>query len=188
LLEGLVGATLIGVLEEFVFRGAILQGLAKSLRPVLAALTSSLFYSVIHFVTTDGSVTMDGFEPLAGFRALGALRISLLEDSGDLGLQALGLFLAGMCFCYAYFKTGHLFLSVGMHSGWVFFMKVDSLFMQRVNGALPRWWIGGSRMIDGVFWQIPVVIVLGVLAWSVYRGRNRVPAEDKVSESQCQLE
>jgi hypothetical protein len=43
------------------------------------------------------------------------------------------IFFAGLVFAYAYLKTGQLWLSIGLHAGWDFFVVVV-FFATPING------------------------------------------------------
>jgi membrane protease YdiL (CAAX protease family) len=50
---------------------------------------------------------------------------------------------------YAFIQTKSLYLSIGLHSGWVFMMKADGLFLDRIRG-MREWFFGDSQMVTGI--------------------------------------
>jgi len=131
----LPAALLIGVLEELVFRGLLLQTLLACSRTT-AVLVSSLAYSLVHVRTT-------------GMSQLVAMELG-------------GLFLLGVVLSSTYLKTGQLYLAVGMHAALAYAARVNKLVMH-IDPEL--WWLGGTnRLINGLLgWG--AVLLLGVLIW-----------------------
>jgi membrane protease YdiL (CAAX protease family) len=66
------------------------------------------------------------------------------------------LSLAGAVLALAYQWTGNLYFSVGLHAGWIFWLKSYGTLTRVVPGA-NGWLWGGDKMING--W-----VVLPVLA------------------------
>ncbi|MDH3345981.1 MAG: CPBP family intramembrane metalloprotease, partial [Kiritimatiellaceae bacterium] len=58
-LKIVIGMLLVGVIEEILFRGYILNALRKSLGPVAAVLLSSALFAVVHFIKPAEPETID---------------------------------------------------------------------------------------------------------------------------------
>lgn len=131
----LPAALLIGVLEELVFRGFLLQSLQACSRTV-AVLVSSGAYSLVHLRSTAVSV------PVA--------------------MELAGLFLLGLVLAGSYFKTGQLYLAVGLHAAMAYAARVNKLVMH-IDPEL--WWLGGTnRLINGLLgWG--AVLLVGAIIW-----------------------
>ena len=158
--KALLTALTVGVLEEIFFRGVIFKGLLEDLRPPAAFALSSLFYSAIHFIKPAEEFSLAGIDPWAGARYLAGAFKPFLDPALLPGL--LGLFLIGMVLAYAFFRTGSLYLSMGLHAGWVFGLKTI-----RVYGDFRRedlgWLFGSSepKLVSGVTVWI-VILAVGV--------------------------
>jgi membrane protease YdiL (CAAX protease family) len=82
-----------------------------------------------------------------------------------------GLFLLGIVLSYAFFRTGNLYLAIGLHAGWVFGLK-----SVRVVGDYTRddlGWLFGStdpKIVSGVAAWIGIISVLLLVHWLT---RNR---------------
>jgi membrane protease YdiL (CAAX protease family) len=146
-------------LEEIFFRGILFLGLRDTGHPWAAYVFANLFYSALHFVKPGEPYFLNGIEPLAGFRHL----LSTFEPFYhplDLLPGIFGLFLIGVILSYALARTGNLYLSIGLHAGWVFGLKVIRVFGDFSREDLG--WIFGStdpKIVSGVATWIGVLLV-----------------------------
>lgn len=161
----LLSAVAAGFLEELFFRGILLKGLLQDSRPASALIGVSLFYSAIHFVKPEEKVFLIGIDPWAGFVHLGGIFQPFLDPAALLpGL--IGLFLIGFALGYALIRTGSLYLSIGLHAGWIFGLKTI-----RVYGDFRRpnlgWFFGSSepKIVSGVATWMGVVMVVMIVHW-----------------------
>ena len=134
-LLGLVGAGLIGVGEEVLFRGLLLRRLRTDLGPRLGLAVTTLLYAVVHALRFGGGRapahawagverTLAIFEPLA---APGVLQ-------SVVGLAALGSLLA-----WARLRAG-LWTAIGIHAAWVAAFRVGRLLFDIRHQ--PAWLVG----------------------------------------------
>ncbi|MEJ2746158.1 MAG: type II CAAX endopeptidase family protein [bacterium] len=151
----------VGFIEEPFFRGFILQSLFKDLRRFKAIVIMSLFFAIVHFFNASDMPTVHGFHPLLGFKALAYFFQPLLSPA-EVIPGFIGLFLVSIVLAYAYIKTGSLYLSIGLHAGWVFGIKAESLFLDRINAVAP-WFFGDGRVVTGVFGWIMLLLMLAVV-------------------------
>ncbi len=128
-------AALIGVLEELVFRGFILQHLVTYSRP-LAVAVSSVSYSLVHLRDRSWGMTT--------------------------GLELTGLFLLGLVLAISYLRTQQLYLAVGLHASLAYGARVNKLVMEFSNPSL-SWLTGTSRLINGVGSWIVLLGILGLI-------------------------
>ena len=171
-LAGAISAAIFaGALEEVFFRGLLFKGLYDAGRPLRAYLSANLFFSLLHFVKPGQAYFLDGFEPLAGFRHLFKTFAPFLDPLPILP-GIFGLFLIGVVLSYALVRTGKLYLSIGLHAGWIIGLK--SL---RVFGDFRRQdlgWLFGStdpKIVSGVATFVGLVLV-GVAVHYVTRSRS----------------
>ncbi|MCB2206030.1 CPBP family intramembrane metalloprotease [bacterium] len=120
----LVGFTLVGVAEELLFRGYPFSAMQRQGSTALALIVTSVLFSLMH-----------GFNPEIGW------------------LGFMNIFLAGIWLGAARIVTGTLWLAIGLHIGWNFFLGSvygfpvsgiieRSIFVMDMNGT---WWIGGGQ-------------------------------------------
>jgi membrane protease YdiL (CAAX protease family) len=157
--KALLAAVTVGFLEEIFFRGMIFKGLLQDLGLKAAFLLASLFYSAIHFIKPAEAASLAGFDPWAGIDHLIRSFQSLL-DPVALFPGLLGLFLIGTVLSYAYLRTGSLYLSIGLHAGWIFGLKTIRVFGDYRREDLG--WLFGSeepKLVSGVAGWIGIVAV-----------------------------
>lgn len=114
-------ALLIALIEESFFRGFVFMRLCKSLPWPAAASVSSIFFALVHFVRPVKEFHYDAFSIMAGFHYIALVGEQMLRP-GVL-MASVGLFLVGTVLCYALKRTHSLYLCLGLHAGWVVFLK-----------------------------------------------------------------
>ncbi|HWP57533.1 MAG TPA: CPBP family intramembrane glutamic endopeptidase [Candidatus Acidoferrales bacterium] len=166
----LMAGLTVGFIEEIFFRGMIFKGLVEDTRKAAAYCLANLFYSVIHFVKPAEKVPLTEIDPLAGFRYLAGSFAALL-DLREILPGVIGLFLIGIALSYAFFRTGSLYLAIGLHAGWVFSLKTFDLF-GRARRRDMGWLFGASepKIVSGVATWIGIIAVVLVIHWAT---RNR---------------
>jgi uncharacterized protein len=142
-----------GFFEELFFRGILFLGLRQQGWNLGAYVLVNLFYSLVHFVKPGESYFLEVVDPLAGFRHL-LTTFQPFLDPLPLMPGILGLLLIGVVLSYALERTGNLYLSIGLHAGWVFSLKII-----RVFGDFTR------RDLGWAFGSTDPKIVSGVVSW-----------------------
>ena len=145
-LAGAAGtAVAVAFLEELLFRGAIFGALRKTWYWPFALLLSSMVYAIVHFLQSadiDGPIGWgSGFEVLprmlAGFGNMHSVIPGFIN-----------LTLVGMMLGYAYQRTGNLLFSIGLHGGWIFWVKFYGLATDASAGTTTWLW-GTNKLVDG---------------------------------------
>jgi len=156
----LVGTTLasviVAVLEELIFRASLFGILRKTFAWPLALVVSSAVYSAVHFLrAAPQPVTIDW---LSGFTTLAAM---FHVQPGGLPIvpECFTLFAAGAILATAYQRSGTLFMSIGLHAGWIFWLKSYHFLTHEATGSTRAIW-GSDRLIDG--W-LPFLVLVCVL-------------------------
>ena len=156
---------LIGCIEEAFFRGFILQSFMEDMSVPAAICASSLLYSILHFFRADVFVST-GFQAFVGFTTMAQFFKPIFLQFWSNLPSVIGLFLVGVVLSYAFVKTKSLYLSIGLHSGWVFMMKADGMFLTRIRektGIL----FGDSQLVTGIIGWIFLLCILFVI-WKIY--------------------
>ncbi len=124
-------AFVIGLLEELVFRGLILQQLLRYSR-WLGVVGSSVAYALVHLRTPT---------------------MNLLT-----GLELGGLFLLGVVLSFSYLKTQQLFMAIGLHASLAYGVRTNKLLITFPDAA--TWWLTGTnRLVNGLIgWLVLLVI------------------------------
>src|SRR5262245_50352928 len=148
-----------GFVEECFFRGLLFFGLYNPDRALRAYLLANLFYSAVHFVKPDVQYLMDPINPLAGFQYL----LNVFEPFAQpwtLLPGIFGLFLIGAVLSYALARTGHLYLGIGLHAGWIVALKMTRVFGDFTREQL-GWAFGDSdpKIISGALTWLGILLV-----------------------------
>jgi membrane protease YdiL (CAAX protease family) len=138
-------AVAVAILEEILFRGAIFGSWRRIWNWRAALVASSMIYAIVHFL---GRVDLAG--PVTWTSGLELLPRKL-EGFGNLKIVIPGFFnltLAGALLALAYQRTGNLYFSIGLHMGWIFWLKSYALLTSPVTHANVWLW-GTEKLIDG---------------------------------------
>jgi membrane protease YdiL (CAAX protease family) len=145
LVRALGAASVVSVLEELLFRGATFGALRRTSGFWPAAFGSSVLYALVHFFqrpAAPGSV-----DASTGFEIL--LRMSAGFANGPVLIPGfINLTLAGLILAAFRERTGALWCSIGLHAGWIFWLKSYAFLTHAPVGA-PDWFWGSSKLIDG---------------------------------------
>jgi hypothetical protein len=166
-------AAVVAVLEELLFRGALFGSLRRAMRWELALGISSLIYALVHFFQKPPPPPT--VEWYSGLVALGQMLGGFIEPR--LLIPAFfTLTLAGAILALAYHRSGNLWFSIGLHAGWIFWLKAYKKLTRAMPDTALRWW-GTDNLIDGWFAAMMLAAVLVVL-WLVLR-----PGAERTDES-----
>lgn len=172
--KALLAALTVGFLEEIFFRGIIFKGLLEDWRPLGALLATNLFYSGIHFVKPTEKIAYSaGFDPWMGVRHLISSFQPFIEPT-MLFPGIFGLFLIGLVLSYAFLRTGSLYLSIGLHAGWVFGLKTIRVFGDYRREDLG--WLFGStdpKLVSGAAGWIIILAVGITIHWMTRNQQTR---------------
>ncbi|MGA2029378.1 MAG: type II CAAX endopeptidase family protein [Verrucomicrobiota bacterium] len=138
-------AIIVATLEEILFRGGIFGGLRRILYWPFALVFSSMIYALVHFLQhTEFTRTVTWNSGLI-------LLPKMLAGFVDFHAFVPGFFnltLVGALLAFAYQRTGNLYFSIGLHIGWIFWLKIYSTFTTDVPNAAIWFW-GTGKLIDG---------------------------------------
>ncbi|HEU0013818.1 MAG TPA: CPBP family intramembrane glutamic endopeptidase [Longimicrobium sp.] len=175
----LLTAAVVSVIEEMLFRGAIFGGLRRALPWGAALAISSALYGIVHFMTRP--VSPERVDWLAGLRVLPTM-LRGMADPDQLVPAFFSLTLAGVVLGLAYHRTGDIFASIGIHAGWIFWLKFYGALTRSVPGADPHVW-GTRKLVDGWLAFAALVLVLGVVWLLSRRHRATTPRAIHVGPS-----
>ncbi|CAN5786296.1 hypothetical protein BH20VER1_BH20VER1_24320 [soil metagenome] len=157
--ERVLSSVVVPFIEEPLFRGLILGVLLRSLAPAVAVLSTSAFFSILHFLkAADDTVTAVTWT--SGFNSIGN---ALAQFSEPLLVLAgfTTLFLLGWILADARIRTRSLWLPIGLHSGWIFASAMFNQVARREMEILP--WLGRNLLIG----LAPLAVAL--LSWWILR-------------------
>ena len=155
----LLASITVPFIEEAFFRGIVLGVLLRTGRKYIAIFAVSVIFAAVHFLkapdrTSEIVTWTSGFSSIAhAFDGLG--------DPMMLASALATLFFIGLILADARVLTHSLWLSIGLHAGWIFGSGTFSLLARQRIPALP--WMGKNLLIG--------IIPLGVsaLTWVIMR-------------------
>jgi uncharacterized protein len=175
----LVGAAVVSVLEEVVFRGILLHRLQRYLPAVAAAVLTSVMYAAVHFITPVKSFTYDHYSWSAGFVYLGVV-VERIVSPGTFP-AFIGLVLVGMVLAWVMIRSRSIYACIGLHTGWIVAVKMTG-YTTVVRpgyvfspGAGQRYYLV-SEPIAWVSILAVGAIMVRVLAWISARGCGTLPS------------
>ncbi len=166
-------ALVVGAIEETVFRGVLCRGLRESLGWPVAIGISSVVYAWVHFL---GKVPSP--DTVGAMSGLGVVR-DMLGSSVDVATWMPGmptLVVAGFLLGRFLQRTGSLHFSVGLHSGWVLFIKMRGTLTASVAGSATVAGWGESRVSAG--WAGLIAVILTALVCEGWFARRGCPKAD----------
>jgi uncharacterized protein len=160
-----LAAIIVAILEELLFRGALFGILRKVLSWPVALVLSSAVYALAHFIQKA-----DAPGPVNWLSGL-ALLPKMFQGGPPFLPMALTLFVAGAILALAYQQTGTLFFSMGLHAGWIFWLKTYGFLTINAPGASPSIW-GTDKLIDG-WLALPVLVCVFCVVWKTKTAGER---------------
>ena len=165
-----LATVVVAPLEELIFRGALFGGIRKAHPWKVALLISSAVYALVHFFNKPAPPETVAW--FTGFSTLG-LMLRGFVDFQSLIPGFINLLLAGIILGLAYEKYRSLYFSIGLHAGWIFWLKSFSFFT--VASKENVFW-GSGKLIDGWAATIVLLPLLLIFSWlHKCRGTNERP-------------
>ena len=132
LLKGLITGLLVGLVEELIFRGALLGGLSRRTNTAVALVTVSLVYAAVHYLKFRDLPADTVVNWYTGVAMLPAALFQFAEPARYDAM--LTLFFLGLLLGLVRLLTGNLLACIGIHAGLVTGEKV----IQSVAGFVPH--------------------------------------------------
>jgi membrane protease YdiL (CAAX protease family) len=174
LLNATLTAVIVAVLEEILFRGALFGLLRKASSWPVALVVSSAIYSLCHFIArTEWPKPVDWS---SGLTLLG----EMMRHHPPLAPAFFTLFVVGAILALAYEQTGALFWPIGLHAGWIFWLRATRVFFHQTGAGQAFW--GSENMVDG--WA-SLLILSFVLALVAGRKGRRLLLEDAAQRNRA---
>lgn len=113
-------AALVAPLEEIVFRGVVFGSLRQAVSWRAALVISSGVFAVLHFLQRAEAPLAIGWS--SGLAVLAGMMRGVC-DLEEAMPALLNLFLVGAILALAYQRSGSLYFSIGLHAGWIVWLK-----------------------------------------------------------------
>lgn len=160
----LIAAAVVAVSEEFFFRGCLLGWLRQRTHAWTALAAVTLFYAICHFMNPPRDYPAEtDVNALSGFIMLGQYFLRLIQDAAWLPRFAM-LVLVGLTLGWCFLKTSRVYLSIGLHAGWVFAGKM-MIFLTDVKKSESNWWFGYGKTIGSPITILVVACVFALMIW-----------------------
>jgi membrane protease YdiL (CAAX protease family) len=139
------------LVEEWLFRGLLLGIWLRCSRPLVACAGTSLLFAALHFLNPPPGTFIDNPpHAFAGFQLLGGI-LSHFSDPLFFITDFASLLAVGLILAWARFRTGALWFSIGLHTGWIMALKGFNLFYQKVPDHFLSPWGIGDTLRSGTF-------------------------------------
>lgn len=160
--KALGAAVAVSILEELLFRGMVFGTIRRSSRFWTAAIISASIYALVHFFQRPEPP--GGIGPWTGFEILGRMSAGF-ADLHALIPGFLNLAFAGWILAWCRERSGALWMSIGLHAGWIFWLKSYAFFTKPLTSA-DVWLWGSSKLIDGwIALGILMLTAVALAAW-----------------------
>ena len=160
-----LAALIVAPLEELIFRGALFGGIRKVHPWKMAVVVSSAVYALVHFFNKPAPPETVIWS--TGFTTLGLMLRGFI-DLQSLIPGLINLLLAGAILALGYQSFRSLYFSIGLHAGWIFWLKSFSFFTAPSKQSL--FW-GSGKLIDG--WAATIVLVPILVAFMWFDKKRR---------------
>lgn len=175
ILGAVLTAVVVAVLEETLFRGAFMGALRRAHSVGVAVVVSSALYALLHFFQKPEPP--DAVHWFTGLELLPRMMRGFV-DGPTLLPGFLNLTLVGIILALAYQRTGNLYFSVGLHGGWIFWLKFWGAMAGVAPGANAWLWGSTSKVYDGWLTLAVLAAVLVILERWWWR---KIPRDEAVS-------
>ena len=172
----LFAALLIAVIEEAFFRAVVLGGMVRDFGWPVALPLSAAIYALAHLIRSPKHYYLVGFHPIAGWANF-VLSCERIAHPGNLIAMTFGLFLLGLLLGTAFLRTGRVYLSIGLHMGFVIGAKCWPVV---ADGAQFTPWLAGPGPVPLIAapaaWVLSLVLIVLVVTLKsrrVDRDRNQ---------------
>jgi membrane protease YdiL (CAAX protease family) len=170
-------ALVVGLLEEWIFRGLLLDALLRSSRASIALLFVTFFFALVHFLKPPGTIDLNDADVklTTGFWMIGQIFIHF-GNPVFIAAEFATLFAVGGVLGWARLRTCSLWLSIGLHSGWVFsyeLYRYHTFMPKRYSPELFLPYIG-TNLKSGLI-PLTTVCLTGVVIaiWLCLRNRRQ---------------
>ena len=152
ILRYLLTGVVVALIEETFFRGALQGAFQRGMNVSAAVILASVIYSALHFVKPSRVIIpAEQVTWSSGFTCLSGIASRSFGERNVL-VGFVTLFLAGCILGLAYVRTKALYLSIGLHAGWV------------LANEFARWMGAGRIVEDTMSWPV-LAVLLVLVAW-----------------------
>ena len=159
----------VAVLEETLVRGILLPVFTRYWGFALATLLSSALFSAAHFLLESNATIEAGLGWSGGWQLCQDM-LAQFGHGPDFAVEFLTLTLMGILLCLLFRWQGSIWLGVGLHAGWVWGMRINSIVADN-NNAASSTWLGSESSFSNAL--LSVCILTAGCAWVVLLLKRR---------------
>jgi membrane protease YdiL (CAAX protease family) len=173
-----LSAAAVSVLEEALFRGALLGLVLRSARTWPAQIFVAAVYAIVHFLkppldAAQLASELGSISWLSGFQLLPKVFWQFADPWLLLG-GFVTLFLVGLILGRVTQATRSLWCAMGLHAGWVFGLKIFSAFTAPTRPDLLPW--VGQNLLIGLGPLVTVLVTAALLHFILPRPALKLAA------------
>ena len=183
--KGLATGSAVGLIEEIIFRGALLGILWRLLGMVPAALLSSAIFAVLHFVRPAPWRELQDPSWYSGLELLLEAHVQAWLNLPWNFMPALVLFGLGLLLALFRIRSGVLWHCFGFHLGVVVGLRIARYCAYSVPEVLPPWiYDPNQHPMGGLALGLMVFLYLALLLTPARREKVLEPVEERESEAE----
>lgn len=166
-----LGGFAVGYIEEILFRGMLYRSLRSALSFGGAVLLSSALFACIHFIRPDAPIGVVHGHAFSGWALLPSIFVpgGMLDDYLPF---ALTLFFMGIALCAIYEWTGHLYVVIGLHAGWVLLLRTGKYLLDRNTDVAPLLYGSNDNIAKSLAALLLAMLFAAVSVWLARRRRS----------------
>lgn len=169
ILRILTTATLVSLIEEWLFRGVLLGLWLRFARPATACIGTSLLFAFLHFLEPPSGYTIEApAAPLSGFELLGKILLHF-TDPRFFVTDFATLTVVGLILAWARLRSGTLWFSIGLHAGWIYAYEVFRTYYNSAPAHPLHPWGVGESLRSGVLPLVTLALTAAACHFALKR-------------------
>ncbi len=169
LIKAMLTGTLVSLIEETIFRGALFTGLSTQTSVCIALFVTSLLYAAVHYLKFRALAPGTDIGWLTGVMMIPA---ALFRFSDPVTIDAfLSLFVLGLLLGMMRIQTGNIMLCIGFHIGIVAALRIMFYLSDYVRGTQWSFLVNKYEHQFGHLTTAYLLAAVIIYYWAVMRRR-----------------
>ncbi|MDC0435350.1 CPBP family intramembrane metalloprotease [bacterium] len=180
LASGLISGLMIALLEETLFRGAMLSAIRRESTAFIAITVTSFFYALVHFIQPEIQLDSNSLDWTSGFVLL-KYALANLANVSQIADSLIALFLAGVLLSIVRLRTNRIAICIGIHAGWVLVIQVTKRITDSNSDSEFAFLTGSYDNVTGYLAAVFLIFIIVLYL-------NRTIQEPASNHKQCTRE
>ena len=159
IVTALIAGLIIALIEETLFRGAMLSAIKKHGSALLAIVSTSLIYASVHFIEPNIDYEANSLHWASGL-VLAKDALSSVLEINRIADSFIALFLAGVLLALVRIRSQRIALCMGIHAGWVLAIKTFKSFTDSNAQSEYAFLTGSYDKVIGLLAAISITIFI----------------------------